>query len=116
MSLPVWPESLPQYPLIDGYSEVPQDSVLRVDMDGLTKQRNRFTATIFNVEESYLLTKDQFATFKNFYFNTLRNGSREFLKISATEDIQRVFRFAAVYDMDFNGVQYKVSISLERLP
>lgn len=112
----VWPESLPQYPLIDGYSDLPQDSVLRSKMDGYTKQRNRFTANLYNVEESYLLTPAQFGVFENFYSSILGNGADTFIKKDAKTGIDRLYRFVGPYDMDYNGVQYRITVELERLP
>lgn len=111
-----WPSSLPQSPLIDGFSDEPQNSVLRSDMDGLTKQRNRYNAVIHDVRESYWLTPTQFNTFKSFYFDALGNGAEEFLKPDPIEEITAVYRFSGVYEFEFNGVNYRVTLPLEKLP
>jgi|SRR5690554_4928695 len=116
MAIPEWPAQLPQSPLVDGYRDVPQDSVIRVNMTGLAKQRNRYTAVLRDVQESYLMEKGEFGIFEDFYTNTLKNGSLEFLKVNPKSQQQRVYRFSGVYSEEFNGVQYKVTLPLEILP
>ena len=111
-----WPASLPQSPLIEGYSDVPQDSVLRFNMDGFTKQRNRYTAVIHDVTEFYLLTPAQFNTFLTFYKNTLSNGSKDFIKKEPVSQLDKVYRFSAPYSFEFNGVSYRVELTMEILP
>lgn len=116
MAIQEWPSTLPQRPLIEGFSDTPQDTVLRSDMDALTKQRNRFTAVVYNVEESYLLTPQQYATFRSFYHSSLGNGADEFFKPNPETGSTDVYRFSDVYEANFNGVSYTVSLSMERLP
>lgn len=116
MATPEWPSTLPQSPLLEGFSSVPQDSVLRSDMDALTKQRNRFTAVVYDVEESYLLTPAQYTTFRNFYHSTLGNGAEDFLKPNPESGLTELYRFADVYEAIFNGLQYRVALTMERLP
>lgn len=116
MSIPVWPTSLPQSPLIQGFSDNPQNSVLRSQMTGLTKQRNRYTAVLHDVTENYWLTPTQFTTFRNFYKNTLGNGAAGFIKSDPVEGGNRQYRFTRPYSFEFNGVDYFVVLNLEKLP
>lgn len=111
-----WPTSLPQSPLLEGFSDVPQDSVIRSEMDGLTKQRNRYSAVINDVVESYLMSPAQFSTFRDFYFQTLGNGAEEFLKKDPITQLTAVYRMSDVYDFEFNGVSYRVTLTMEKLP
>lgn len=111
-----WPLSLPQTPLLEGYSDQPQDSVIRSAMTGLTKQRNRYTAILYDVEESYLMTPAQFNTFILFYESTLGNGAANFLKMHPVSDTTQVYRMTGPYNMEFNGVKYRVDLKMERLP
>ncbi len=47
MSNPVWPPSLPQRPLAQGFSEQAPDTLIRTQMEaGPPKVRRRFTAGI----------------------------------------------------------------------
>lgn len=117
MATPVWPTALPQSPLIEGFSSTPQDTVLRSKMAGYTKQRNRFTAVLFNVEESYLMTPQQYQEFRTFYHDTLGNGADTFIKPDPEAGgITALYRFSDVYEAEFNGIQYTVSLTMERLP
>lgn len=116
MATAEWPSTLPQSPLIEGFSCVPQDSVLRSKMDGYTKQRNRFTAVLYDVVEPYLMTVQQFADFKEFYHTTLGNGAEQFIKPDPESNVTAVYQFTDTYDSEFNGVQYRVTLSMEKLP
>jgi len=116
MPTPTWPTSLPQSPLIEGYSNTPQDSVLRSDMDAYTKQRNRYTATIADVSEYYLMTQTQYSVFKDFFKNTLKNGSLDFIKSNPETGLGETYRMAGVYSPSFNGVTFKVKLKMEMLP
>lgn len=111
-----WPTVLPQSPLIEGFSDTPQDSVLRSKMDGYTKQRNRYTAALSDVEESYLLTPAQYDALVTFYTSILGNGALDFTKPNPETGTNSIYRFVDVYSGKFDGVKYKVKIKLERLP
>lgn len=111
-----WPTTLPQTPLLEGFQDTPQDAVLRSEFDGYTKQRNRFTAVLHNVSESYLLTKQQYQTFKQFYRDTLQNGAVEFIKPDPIDDINRRYRFKEPYEADMMGLDIMVTLELEKLP
>lgn len=116
MPTPTWPTSLPQSPLLEGFSSIPQDTVVRSKMDGYVKQRTRFTAAVIEVEESYLLSVAQYETFKDFHKNTLKNGGREFIKADPETSLNHFYRFTSNYSAEFNGVQYKVKLPLEQIP
>lgn len=116
MPTPIWPESLPQLPLLEGFSTSPQDSVIRGKMDGYTKQRTRFTAAMLEVNEVYLMSREQYQTFRDFHNNTLKNGGREFIKRDPETGIDQFYRFSGKYVPSFNGIQYKVKLPLEQIP
>lgn len=85
-------------------------------MAGYTKQRNRFTAVLYDVQESYLMTPQQYQQFRDFFHNQLGNGADEFIKPDPENSINRLYRFSDVYEAEFNGVQYRVTLTMERLP
>lgn len=111
-----WPTSLPQTPLLEGFSDAPQSSVIRTSMTGLTKQRNRYTAVVSDVKEVYLLTPAQFTTLLAFYTDTLKNGSLSFIKYDVITATNKSYRFTKPYEDTFNGVQHKVKLTLEKMP
>ena len=113
-----WPTTLPQTPLTEGYKEAPQDTRLISSVDaGHRKIRNRFTAASFAISETYWFTEAEFLIFKDFYENTLNNGSLDFTKMNPISETSRLYRFESVYDL--NQISYpffKVVIKLEMLP
>jgi len=112
-----WPASLPQSPNRESYDDTPRDSVLRSDFDGYTKQRNRFTAVIHDVTERYTISKEQFETFKTFYFTTLKNGALEFDKPDFETGLNRLYRFTGPYTREFLANDLvRLTINLEKLP
>jgi hypothetical protein len=110
-----WPSTLPQSPLLEGFRDTPQDSVMRSEFDGYTKQRNRFTAVLNNVTERYYMTSTQYATFVNFYENTLSNGSEEFIKPDPVLNVSKPYRFVEPYDSERVGLDWIVTVTLEKL-
>ena len=111
-----WPTELPNTPLVEGFEDFPRDSVVRTQMAGFTKYRNRFTAVIHDVSENYLLTPSQFTILRNFYEFTLKNGSLIFIKNDPVEQQNREYRFLEPYQFEFDGVFYKLTLQLEKLP
>lgn len=111
-----WPLALPQSPLLDGFQDTPQDSVLRSKFDGFTKQRNRFTATLSDVSEKYYMTREQYAVFKSWFKSNLGNGALDFLKLDPETGVNQIYRFTEPYDSEFLGHAYYVTITLEKLP
>lgn len=110
-----WPATLPQSPLLEGFDDTPQNSVLRSEFDGYTKQRNRYTAVLNNVTERYYMTQAQFTTFVNFYTSTLSNGSEEFIKPDPVLGVDKAYRFVEPYSMERVGLDWIVTINLEKL-
>ncbi len=74
-----WPASLPQAPLLRGYSEQGQGNTIRTQMDvGPPKRRRRYTAELVQYQMMVLLTEAQLATFETFYTSTLSHGADAF--------------------------------------
>ena len=71
----VWPASLPDDVLVDGYSERPPRVRLRTPMDaGPPKMRRRFTAAVEPIRCTMAFTRAQVTTFRTFYDTTLLGG------------------------------------------
>jgi len=112
-----WPASLPQAPNMDSFSDIPQSTVIRSGMDGLTKQRARFTAAVHDVSESYVLKRAQADTFIVFFRDDLDNGGIEFDKPDFLYGGTSVYQFAEPYDLKpLGGDMWRLSISLEKQP
>lgn len=111
-----WPASLPQSPLLEGFSDTPQDTVIRSGFIGGDKQRNRYTAAVHNVTENYLMTPAQFQTFLEFFRDTLKNGSLTFDKEDPVEGGFRTYQMVAPYQAPRAGLHYRVQLTMEKLP
>ena len=71
-----WPASLPQSPLINGFTRTPQQgtAVYRPDI-GPPIIRRRTTASGYEVTVDLLMDRTQLATFKTFFHDTILEGS-----------------------------------------
>lgn len=71
----VWPASLPQKPLADGFSEQSAPNVVRTENDaGPTNARRRYTVPVKRLSVRFLMTSAQVATFETFHETTLASG------------------------------------------
>lgn len=71
----VWPSSLPQTPLADGFAEAVVPNVVRSENDvGPTNARRRYTAAVRQFQMRLLLTSAQVVTLDTFYETTLVSG------------------------------------------
>lgn len=114
-----WPASIPQYPLIEGYEQSVQNSRLESQPDqGASKIRNRFTATLNNVAERYIMDKTQFLAFITFYEDTLSNGALTFVKEHPIYRVNKNYRIApgTSYSVNKKGVLYEVALELQIMP
>lgn len=75
----LWPEDLPQSPLLDGWQETLPDNVIRSDMEqGPAKLRRRSTAASGKMGLQFLLSPAQCLSLDLFYTNTLQGGVKAF--------------------------------------
>lgn len=115
-----WPESLPQYPLLEGYTEEPFDNRLVTNVDaGLDKRRRRFVARPIEVSESYVMNAEQYNTFEAWYRTTIQDGSLTFIKpypYDPTMTQSREYRFVGQPSVSTNGLLRMVSFNLEIMP
>ncbi len=77
--MPSWPVTLPQTPLVEGFSRSRQDARLRTSMDaGPDKVRRRYTAVPENLTCVFVMTDSQLDIFDVFYVDTLLGGALTF--------------------------------------
>lgn len=116
--MPVWPVTLPSSPLVEGFREVPPETVLRSSMDqGPAKLRRRTTAGTGTLSMIYMLTRAQVDTLKDFFNDTLAGGTLGFdftHPVSGTGLTCR-FRQMPAY-APVNSEFFRASIELEVLP
>lgn len=116
----VWPASLPQQPLYDGYQEQAPNLVIRSQMDaGPPKIRQRFTAGIRTFAMRLALTKAQVATLDTFFVTTAAGGSIAFEWVHPRTGATVNYRFVVPpqpkYHADADDVWW-AELALEILP
>ena len=114
-----WPESLPQLPLKDGYSEDFPDTVHRSSMEvGPAKMRQRISAQVRStVWPLYLETSEMVDTLEELYNDTLFGGTLPFEHPHPRKggaDIE--FRFVKPPHIEPRGMGYQTELHLEIMP
>lgn len=114
----IWPETLPQQPVKDRYSEQLAATTLRTAMDqGPAKLRQRTTAGVATLEAGYLLTGTIAAVLEQFYTETLRGGSLSFIYPHPRRKTPVMARFRQPPEiMAQSGRYYLARVMLEILP
>ena len=74
-----WPGTLPQTPLLQGFSQLERDTKIRSGMSyGPAKVRKRTTVIIYDVKMSLLLSTADKDILKTFYLTTTNEGIDKF--------------------------------------
>lgn len=115
----IWPSTLPQFVLQDGYREAPSDIVKRTLMEvGPPKQRPLFTRGFKKLPVQLSMDLDQVAIFKAFYQDTLLGGTIPFQWVHPRTQEVKTFRANVMEEHSINGDagrNYKVALVLEVL-
>lgn len=115
----VWPASLPQRVLAQGYAETFPKTAVRTQMDaGPDKVRRRFTAAVRDFEVSLRLTPAQAATLESFFDSTTAGGALAFDWTHPRTGDAVSFRFKGAPRLTAvaRGQRYQAALSLEILP
>ena len=119
MTNAVWPTSLPQRPLAQGYSERAAATVIRTAMEaGPPKVRRRYTAGIRRFELQLRLTPSEADTLDAFYDDTMMGGSLPFDWQHPRTGAAVAYRFVEppAYTPAAGGQLWTASLRLEVLP
>jgi len=119
MTNSVWPVSLPQEPLAQGFSEQAPSTVIRSQMEaGPPKVRRRFTAGVRNIECQLRLTPAQVDTLDSFFDTTVAGGSLSFDWKHPRSGAAVTLRFVEPpsYTPLTRGTLWQASLRLEILP
>ena len=72
----IWPLTLPQMPLISGYSESMPSNLIRSETDtGPAKVRRRGNAKPVTVQASYIMNTEQMELLDTFMYETIGGGA-----------------------------------------
>jgi hypothetical protein len=117
MATQVWPPSLPETPLLRGFSQKESDNdILRSEMGvGPAKVRLRSTANVSNNQSSILITDAQKTTLQTFYGTTLLKVKR-FDWTDQLTGVTEEFRFVSAPIYVPVGIKWSVALNLEILP
>ena len=119
MTNAVWPASLPQTPLAEGYNERAPDTVIRSPMEaGPPRLRRRFTAGVRNIECQLRLTPAQLDTLDAFFGSTVAGGALPFDWKHPRNGTAVTFRFVEPpgYTPVARGTLWQAMLRLEILP
>ena len=114
-----WPSTLPQDLLAQGFSLTQQEQVIRTQMDaGPDFVRRRFTAASTMISGAIYADATQYATFWDFFNNTLNGGVDAFDWLHPITDASASFRFVGVPTVTSvaAGILFQISMQLEILP
>lgn len=118
--LDVWPATLPQYVLQDGYAEPEPDVIRRTEMDeGPAKQRPRCTVGIRPFLMQIEVDLDQVAIFQTFYEDTLKDGTLPFSWKHPRTQVNTNFRFVGGQPQKIkiqDSRNYRIPFSVEVMP
>ncbi len=112
-----WPNTIPQKPLAEGYSSMPQDNVLRSQVDaGPEKRRRRFTARSEFITCEWDFTAAEYTTFKAFFEDDTFDGSIEFEFPHPETGLTVDAAFREPYEAEPRADRWHVFTELELLP
>lgn len=119
MSNPVWPLSLPQRPLAQGFNEQVPNTLIRTQMEaGPPKVRRRFTAGIRTMDMQLRITPAQVDALDVFYDSTLQGGALPFDWVHPRTGVAATYRFVEPpsYATMARGRLWTATLKLEILP
>lgn len=112
-----WPATLPQRPLVDGWSEAFADTGIRTSMDvGPAKTRRRTSAGEKKYEVSFYMTSAQVDILETFYSTNLASGTIEFTWNHPRTGNSESWRFTGPPETISKGIGYIASFGLEQMP
>ncbi len=114
----LWPDTLPQSPLIAGYSFTRGETRHLTNMDtGPDKIRPKGEVGVQKVTYPIIINVSQKSDLRNFYRVTLRNGEKEFLIRLAREAQFSTVRFLTPPRFSpLTDTKWRTSLDLEVLP
>lgn len=112
-----YPATLPQSPLVRGYSSKRVPNQLNFETDvGPSKSRRRSTATPIVVTENYVLENSEKLILEEFYEVTLKSGTEAFSKTNPETGNTDLYKFRDSPQFEKVGTLWTTSLSLEIQP
>lgn len=117
MSVPTWPETLPEQLLQDSYEENAPNVLIKSNMEtGPAKMRRRVTSGVRSVRGHQIMTLEQLNIFKTFFNTTLYGGALRFSWADPTGNEAVEMRFVDAPAWAAQEGFFRVEMNLEILP
>ncbi|MGR9420669.1 hypothetical protein [Rhizobium leguminosarum] len=117
MTVPFWPDDLPQCFTATSYEEESADNVLRSENSiGPAKARRRTTANVWKQSGQMVMSALQYKAFRAFVATVLLDGAKPFLFPDQFGGLANLVRMTTPHKASRTGGKLYVSISLEVLP
>lgn len=118
MAVIIWPPSLPQTPLTNGYKESMPTNIIRSETEtGPAKVRKRGGSKPVTVNASYILSTEQMEVFDTFVYGSLAGGAKCFdwprPRFSTSEDGTKYVRARLVPSSDSLYTKSNVSNTVD---
>ncbi|MGY5791907.1 hypothetical protein ACXHXM_16850 len=117
MTVPIWPDTLPQYFTTTSYDTEGADNVLRSDNSvGPPKTRRRTTANVWKEGGQLVMSAAQYRIFLEFVSDTILDGAKAFKFPAQLLGPHNLVRMTNPHKASRVGAQWYVTLSLEVLP
>jgi hypothetical protein len=121
MAVPIWPTSLPQGSLREGFEEdFPNNLLVSESDDGFSKTRNKGALGPIQFTSALYLTNAQRITFLNFVKFTLKNGALRYQHKHPFDDdtieVMIVPQGEKLFTLSPYGLGWKVILKLKIMP
>ncbi len=116
MTYPVWPETLQQLPLVDGFNSSGVAPVHRQEMEtGLARTTLLSSTAVRTNTFSIICTKEQLATFWSFFNTDAAQGADmvQIPMITGNAPIMHLARFVGYPSQVPDGLEWRVTFQLE---
>ena len=111
-----WPQALPNELSRVGYAESPTDNVSRFKTTyGSGSRRPRYTSTPVLYTGTILLNPAEYAIFRDFYFNVLKAGSKDFIFPQLLLSQNIFVRFTSKPNRRREGKNWRVTLQLRTI-
>lgn len=111
--MPEYPATLPQFFIVQGFSERPAAPVVRSQVEaGEPKTRLREDIDIAHIDGRIRMTVAQYEVFRTWYRDDLGHGSLAFDWVHPMTRDAAVCRFRDHYQASVQGIYYVVQVSL----
>jgi hypothetical protein len=115
--MPSWPETLPQYVLVQGYGEQPPETAVWSRMEaGPDASRRRFTAGETPVTAAIAVTAAQKTILESFFKDDLKGGALAFDWVHPVTRAAASMRLRRVAFQAESGNSFVASLELRLLP